>query len=169
MSWTTSETLRSAIRSGASQSVWRSQPPGTNGHTGPARPRSLCGLATKVLIQSATLRSSAVSTSWMGKRLLVCAGMISSPLRVLGENVVFGRRDRVAREPALGVVPLRRHVSQRGGREHVGPSVILEDGITPSAAVREPRRVLNHEFDVIHSTRHLDVVGDAGTLLRSPL
>jgi hypothetical protein len=32
MSWTTSNTLRLAIRSGASQSVLRSQAPGTKGH-----------------------------------------------------------------------------------------------------------------------------------------
>ena len=49
-----------------------------------------------------------------------------SPLRVLGEDVVFPLHDRVAGEPALGVVALRRLVRLGGGRERVGRGVVLE-------------------------------------------
>src|SRR5262249_7562763 len=57
----------------------------TKGHTGPARPRSLGGLATKVFVQSATARSAlrslsesfllllTSSSSSRRKRLVVCS------------------------------------------------------------------------------------------------
>src|SRR5207253_8601395 len=42
-----------------------------------------------------------------------------SPLRVVGENVVSCLHDRVAPDPTLGVVPLRRLVSLGSRREHI--------------------------------------------------
>src|SRR5687767_4455951 len=51
-----------------------------------------------------------------------------SPLPVLRENVIFCLCNRMAREPALGVVLLRRLVSRGLGREGVGCGVIFELG-----------------------------------------
>ena len=59
---------------------------------------------------------------------------------VLGENVVSGHHPGVARESALGVVPLRRLASHGAGREGVGRGVIVEHGVAPSAAVGESCR-----------------------------
>src|SRR5690242_5129369 len=69
-----------------------------------------------------------------------------SPRRVLCENVVLCLHYRMAREPALRVVPLRRLVSQGCGRERVGRGVIVERAPSPSPAVREPLTVLHHEI-----------------------
>src|SRR6185436_10360500 len=93
---------------------------------------------------------------WRGTRASwdwPCAGHSISPLPELGKDVVPGLHDRVAREPALGVVPLRRIVSQGAWRERVGLDVIVEHGISPSAAVCEPLAVFHHEVDVMQSTR----------------
>src|SRR5881296_472774 len=48
-------------------------------------------------------------------------GCSRSPLPVVRENVISGLHDRVAREPALGVVPLRRLVSQGAGLNAAHP------------------------------------------------
>src|SRR5882762_6768070 len=72
-----------------------------------------------------------------------------SPLPVIRENVISCLHPRVAREPALGVVPLRRLVSQGARPERIGCSVIVEHSPSPPAAVREPLAVLHHEVDVM--------------------
>src|SRR5258707_11063538 len=74
--------------------------------------------------------------------------VLPSPFSVLRENVIFCLHDRVAREPALGVVRLRRLVGLGAGRERTGRGVIIEHGPSPSAAVREPLAVLHHEVHV---------------------
>src|SRR5260370_7567978 len=78
----------------------------------------------------------------------------TSPLWVLRENVVLLLHYRVAREPALGVVPLRRLIRRCAGPERIGRGVILKLGISPSAAVREPLAILPHEITVINATAH---------------
>src|ERR1700676_2786716 len=60
----------------------------------------------------------------------LCAAHIASPMPVIRENVISCLHPRVAREPALGVVPLRRLASQGAGRERIGCSVIVEHGIS---------------------------------------
>ena len=77
----------------------------------------------------------------------------ASPVPVIRENVISCLRHRVAREPALGVVPLRRLVSQGAGSERIRCSVIEEDGPSPPAAVREPLAVLYHEVDASWPTQ----------------
>src|SRR5215475_11907770 len=77
-----------------------------------------------------------------------------SPVPVIRENVVSCLHDRVAREPALGIIRLRRPVSQGAGRERIGRGVILEDGPSPSAAVRKPLAVFHHEVDVMLGAWH---------------
>src|SRR5215471_163241 len=62
----------------------------------------------------------------------------ASPAPVISKNVVSFLRCCVAREPALGVVPLWRRARQGSGLERIGRGVVIEHGITPSAAVREP-------------------------------
>src|SRR5271155_874460 len=73
----------------------------------------------------------------------------SSPMPVIGENVISRLHYRVAREPALGVVPLRRFARQGAGRERIGRSVIVEPGVSPPAAVGEPLAALHHEVHVM--------------------
>src|SRR5262249_36941299 len=60
----------------------------------------------------------------------------------------------MAREPAFGVVTLRRLVSQGCGRERAGRGVIVERTPSPSTAVREPLAVLHHEINVMLGTWH---------------
>src|SRR5262245_5772258 len=71
-----------------------------------------------------------------------------SPLPVLCENVISRLRSRVAREPALGVVPLWRGASFGAGLERIGCRVVIEHAISPPAAVSEPLAVLHHEVHV---------------------
>src|SRR3977135_2300210 len=66
-----------------------------------------------------------------------------SPLSVLREYVVL--HHRVAREPALRVVFLRRSVRCSGGLKRIGRHVIVELAPSPSAAFREPLAVLHHK------------------------
>jgi len=77
-----------------------------------------------------------------------------SPVPVIRKHVISCLHDRVAREAALGVVPLRRLVSQGAGPERIGCSVILEHGPSPSAAVSKPLAVLHHEVDVMLGAWH---------------
>src|ERR1700733_15880426 len=77
-----------------------------------------------------------------------------SAVPVLGENVIACLHHRVARVTALGVARLRRTVSQITRSERIGRSVILELGISPSAAVGEPLAVLQHEIHVVLGPRH---------------
>src|SRR5579863_9921826 len=91
-------------------------------------------------------------------RLLVhaqpCDAHTASPMSVIREDVISRLHARVAREPALGVVPLRRLASHGAGRERIGSSVIVEHGVSPPAAVREPLAVLHHEVHIMLSTWH---------------
>jgi len=68
---------------------------------------------------------------------------------IVREDVIFCLNARVAREPALGVVRLRRFVSHGAGPERIGCRVIVEHGVPPPAAVREPLAILHHEVDVM--------------------
>jgi hypothetical protein len=63
------------------------------------------------------------------------------------------------REPALGVVFLRRFVRHSGGPKRIGRRVILERAPSPSAAVREPLAVLHHEINVVLGTWHRWLTG----------
>src|SRR5260221_11951065 len=93
----------------------------------------------------------------------------SSPLRVLRENVVLLRHYRVAREPALGVVPLRRLVRRCARPERIGRAVILKLGISPSAAVRELLAVLHHEINVMEGPGYQRLTGGRFVLFRVPM
>src|SRR5256885_7456312 len=73
-------------------------------------------------------------------------GCSRSALPVVREDVISGLHDRVAREPALGVVPLRRLVSRRGGRKRIRRGVILERAPSPTAAVPETPSIPYHEI-----------------------
>src|SRR5229473_1539337 len=84
----------------------------------------------------------------------LCAAHTASSMPVIRENVISCLHHRVAREPALGVVPLWRLASQGAGRERIGCSVIVEHGPSPPAAVREPLAVLHHEVHVMLGTWH---------------
>ena len=55
------------------------------------------------------------------------------------------------------------------GPERLGRRVILELGISPSAAVREPLGVLRHEIYVMETARHYRVAGLVVSLLRVPM
>ena len=77
----------------------------------------------------------------------------------------------MAREPALRVVPLRRRASCRAGRERVGRGVVIEHGVSPSAAVREPLGG-GDEYGRRHSRRRSRVLWiqiTGTTRMRSPM
>src|SRR6266403_686674 len=93
----------------------------------------------------------------------------TSPLGVLCENVILLLHCRVAREPALGVAPLRRLVLQCAGPERIGRGVILELAISPSAAVREPLAILLHEINVMQGAGHQRLTGGRLVLFRVPM
>src|ERR1035438_9933258 len=93
----------------------------------------------------------------------------ASPVPVIRENVIFCLHCRVAREPALRIAPLRWLVFQGGGRERIGRRVILERAVTPSAAVREPLAVLQHEINVMLGTWHRRRTGFTGIHFRVPM
>src|SRR5258708_26723802 len=82
-----------------------------------------------------------------------------SPLSVLRENVVAVLHHRVARDPALRVVFLRRVVRYSGGLKRIGRRVIVESAPSPSAAVREPLAVLHHEINVMLGAWHRWLTG----------
>src|SRR5579859_2194659 len=92
-----------------------------------------------------------------------------SPRRVFCEDVVAVLYNGVTGEPALCVVTLRRLVSLGARRESVGGCVMLELGIAPSAAVREPLAVLHHEINVMLGTWHRRLAGCNVILLRDPM
>src|SRR5208337_4689141 len=102
-----------------------------------------------------------VAQAGMGRRNL--------PFRVGGEDVVLRLHDRVAGEPALGVVLLRRRVRSVAGPEGLGRGIILEFGISPSAAIRKPFAVLHHEVDVVQPSGHYWLAGLILSLLRHPM
>jgi hypothetical protein len=73
------------------------------------------------------------------------------------------------REPALGVVFLRRFVRHSGGPKRIGRRVILERAPSPSAAVREPLAVLHHEINVVLGTWHRWLTGVRLLFFRVPM
>jgi uncharacterized iron-regulated membrane protein len=73
------------------------------------------------------------------------------PRRVFSEHVVSGFCEGVARDPAFGIIRLRRRLTRSEG---LGGHVILEEGVAPSASIREPFTVLNHKVDVFLSACH---------------
>src|SRR5579871_6114874 len=78
----------------------------------------------------------------------------TSPLRIGGEDVVLVRNYRVAGKAALGVVLLRRRAVFVAGLERLGRRVIVELGVSPSAAVREALAVLHHEVRIMQCAGH---------------
>src|SRR5580698_5749630 len=101
--------------------------------------------------------------------LLAKSALPALPVPVIGENVISCLHCRVAREPALGVVPLGWFVFQGGGRERIGPRVILECTVTPSAAVGEPLAVLHHEINVMLGAWHRRRTGFTVIHSRDPM
>src|SRR5262249_43610200 len=83
---------------------------------------------------------------------------LRSSIRVRRENIVFCLRDGVARGATLGVIPLRRIMSTVGRYVGAGRGVMLERGIAPSTAVREPLGILDHEAKAGHGTGYVDVI-----------
>ena len=73
------------------------------------------------------------------------------PLPVHREDVILFLRYRMARCPALGIVPLRRLIRQRARPERIGRGVLLKLRISPCAAIREPLGILHHEINVMES------------------
>jgi hypothetical protein len=55
------------------------------------------------------------------------------PFRVRREDLIAFCHYRMAREPALGIVRLRRLIRECAGPERLGGGVILKLGISPSA------------------------------------
>src|SRR5262252_4803433 len=92
-----------------------------------------------------------------------------SPVAVLCKNVIPVLHYRVAREPALGVVSLRRRFRLIAGPKRIGRRVILERGPPPSAAIREPLAVLLHEMGVQRGTRHHWLTGVRVLFFRVPM
>src|SRR5262245_11554095 len=95
--------------------------------------------------------------------------MRRSPFAVLRNNVVPVLHSRVAREPALGVVPLRWVVSYGAGRERLGRGVIREHGPSPSAAVRKPPAILHHEIHIMQGPWHRRLTGSRLVRGRVPM
>src|SRR5262249_16914748 len=79
---------------------------------------------------------------------------IRSPLSVIRENVISFLHYSVAREPALGVVRLRRLISLGARPESIGRGAINEHGPSPPAAISEPLAVLHHEIHIMLGARH---------------
>src|SRR6476660_2790736 len=92
-----------------------------------------------------------------------------SPLSVFGENVVAVLHHRVAREPALRVVFLRRTARCSGGLKRIGRRVIVERAPSPSAAVGKPLAVLHHEINVMLGTWHRWLTGVRLLFFRVPM
>src|SRR5262245_32340472 len=97
----------------------------------------------------------------IGSILMMTSPCCRSPLPVCRENVILFLHDRVARIPAVGPGSLRR--------ERVGRAVIVELGVSPSAAVREALAVLHHEVDVMQDVRNRRRSRGLFTLLRLPM
>jgi hypothetical protein len=93
----------------------------------------------------------------------------TSPLRVPRENIVLLLHYRMAPEPALGTVPLRRLILKCAGPERVGRGVILKLGISPSAAVCEPLAILRHEINVMQGVRYQRLTRGRLILFRVPM
>src|SRR3982750_1563528 len=100
----------------------------------------------KLIFSHAALLFEAASAESGGER--------RSPLPVLRKDVIVRLRYGMAREPALGVVPLRRRASGRAGLERIGRGVVIEHRPSPTAAVGEPLAVLLHDVHVDQSARN---------------
>src|SRR5688572_21659335 len=104
--------------------------------------------APTVITASVRLRCSFIVSP-----CLIACSLAGSPLPVLRKHVIPGFCGHVAREPACGVVPLRRCARHSAGREGIGRSVVVEDRISPSAAIGEALAVLDHEVHIHELTR----------------
>src|SRR5262245_31223655 len=93
---------------------------------------------------------------------------VQSPVSVLRKNVISCFHCRVACKPALGIVPLRRLISQGTRGERTGGGVIIERGPSPSSAVCELVAVLYHEVHVMQGARHRGI-RKVLVLLRVPM
>src|SRR6266851_9773114 len=74
---------------------------------------------------------------------------LSSTLAVGGEDVVLRLHDRMAGMPAIAAASL--------GRERAGGSVVVELGVPPAGAAREPLAVLGDEQHVLQRVRYFHV------------
>src|SRR6266851_4932579 len=86
---------------------------------------------------------------------------ISSTLAVGGEDVVLRLHDRMACMPAIAAASF--------GRERAGCSVVVELGVPPAGAAREPLAVLGDEQHVLQRVRYLHVERRLRVLLLRPL
>src|ERR1700722_6852832 len=93
----------------------------------------------------------------------------SSPLSVRCKNVIFCRHYGVAREPTLGVGPLRRLIRLCAGPERLGRGIVLKLGISPSAAVREPLAILHHEINIMKTGGNQGLAGFRNILCSVPV
>src|SRR6185503_14272412 len=98
-----------------------------------------------------------------------CNPVSTLPLGILGEDVISILRTRVAREAACRIVSLRGAVRRRGGSERIGCGVILECPISPSAAIREPLAVLQHEVNVMQCAGNQRGTRSGGVRFRIPM
>src|SRR5258706_4220892 len=95
--------------------------------------------------------------------------IVYSPLSVLREYVVVVLHHRVASEPALRVVFLRRFGGCGRGLKRIGRRVIVERAPSPSPAIREPLAVLHPEINVMLRTWHGWLTGVRLLLFRCPM
>src|SRR5882762_7775584 len=82
-------------------------------------------------------------------------------LAVGGEDVVLRLHDRTAGMPAIAAASL--------GRERAGGSVVVELGVAPAGAAREPLAVLGDEQHVLQRVRYLHIERRFLVLLLRPL
>src|SRR5215475_5636696 len=92
-----------------------------------------------------------------------------SSLSVFRENVVALLYYGVARKAALRVVFLRRGGRRIERLECVGCRIVVECSPSPSAAVREPLAVLDHEINVVLGAWHRRWTGIGLLLFRDPM
>src|SRR5690242_2356406 len=111
--------------------------------------------------------TSAISTQMV--RSSVDRAFAASPVSVIGEHVISCLHLRVARQPALRVVCLRRIVGYGGGPKCIGSRVVLERGPPPPAAVRELPAVLHHEINIMLCTWHRWLTGIRLLFFRVPM
>jgi hypothetical protein len=86
----------------------------------------------------------------------------NSALPVLREDVISRFGSGVARDPAPGVVSLRRRTGRGARLEVVGRRVVVEHRISPTAAVRESFAVFHHEIHIQQGGWHESASGVSG-------
>src|SRR5262245_6147045 len=79
-------------------------------------------------------RSRKNSVGWKSSRIMACAASAHLPLLIRREHVVLRLHSRVARDSALGALPV--------AGEGVGCRVVVEHAVSPPAAARESLAVL---------------------------